>query len=60
MGKSDPLIRFGVSMEQSLLKEFDALCSQKGYTNRSEAIRDMARNMMIENELGNDNTEPFK
>ena len=57
MGKSDPLIRFGVSMEKSLLKEFDALCTGKGYTNRSEAIRDMARNMLIENELGDDNTE---
>ena len=57
MVKSDPLIRFGVSMEKSLLKEFDALCAEKGYTNRSEAIRDMARNMLIEKELGNDNTE---
>ncbi len=57
MRKSDPLIRFGVSMEQSLLKEFDSLCAEKGYTTRSEAIRDMIRNLLIEEELENENTE---
>ena len=57
MQKSDPLIRFSVSMEQSLLKEFEALCSEKGYATRSEAIRDMIRNLLIEKELGNENTE---
>jgi CopG family nickel-responsive transcriptional regulator len=57
MHKSDPLIRFGVSMEQSLLKEFDSLCSEKGYATRSEALRDMIRNLLVEKELGNENTE---
>ena len=57
MHKSDPLIRFGVSMEQSLLKEFDSLCAEKGYATRSEAIRDMIRNMLVEKELGDENTE---
>jgi len=57
MPKSDPLIRFGVSMEQSLLKEFDSLCTKKGYATRSEAIRDMIRSLLVENELGNENTE---
>ena len=51
MPKSDQLIRFGVSMEQGLLKEFDSLCADKGYENRSEAIRDMARNLLMEGKL---------
>ena len=57
MAKSDPLIRFGVSMEKSLLMEFDLLCEEKGYATRSEAIRDMIRNLLVEKQLGNENTE---
>ena len=45
------LKRFGVSMEEDLLEQFDHLCATKGYTNRSEAIRDMVRNHLIEDEL---------
>lgn len=57
MPQKNRLIRFGVSMEQGLLKDFDALCTSKGYENRSEAIRDMARNLLIENRLKEENTE---
>jgi CopG family transcriptional regulator, nickel-responsive regulator len=57
MPKTGKLIRFGVSMEQGLLKEFDSLCASKGYENRSEAIRDMARNLLIENKLKEENAE---
>jgi CopG family nickel-responsive transcriptional regulator len=57
MGESDPLIRFGVSMEQSLLDEFDSLCRYKGYANRSEAIRDMIRNLLMESALQQENPE---
>lgn len=39
---SDPLVRFGVAMESSLLAEFDALVEARGGT-RSEALRDLAR-----------------
>ena len=51
------LKRFGVSMEDKLLKRFDVLCSRKGYASRSEAIRDMVRDRLIEEEkqLGNAN-----
>jgi CopG family nickel-responsive transcriptional regulator len=42
------LERFGVSMEQGLLKEFDGIIDDKGYANRSEAIRDLIRNMIVE------------
>jgi CopG family nickel-responsive transcriptional regulator len=57
MREPDRLIRFGVSMEQSLLGEFDSLCAGKGYGNRSEAIRDMIRNLLMENALREENTE---
>lgn len=41
--KSERLVRFGVSMEESLLQDFDHLIGRKAYTNRSEAIRDYVR-----------------
>ncbi|MFN3346726.1 MAG: nickel-responsive transcriptional regulator NikR [Candidatus Bipolaricaulaceae bacterium] len=37
------LVRFGVSMEAELLGAFDELVRKKGYTNRSEALRDLVR-----------------
>ena len=49
--KSSGLTRFGVSMEEGLLKRFDALCSRKGYSSRSEAIRDMVRDFLVEEEM---------
>lgn len=57
MHKSGQLMRFGVSMEDDLLKEFDNLCTAKGYRNRSEAIRDLVRGLLIENQLKDDGTE---
>ncbi len=57
MTKTNRLIRFGVSMEKDLLREFDLLCAEKGYENRSEAIRDMVRNLLIEDKLKEENTE---
>ena len=44
------LTRFGVSLESELLKDFDGLCSEKGYENRSEAIRDLIRRSLVERE----------
>jgi len=41
------LSRFGVSIEEELLSKFDELISGK-YNNRSEAIRDMIRDKLIE------------
>lgn len=42
------LKRFGVSMEDDLLRKFDLLIQQNEYLNRSEAIRDLVRNALIE------------
>jgi len=44
------LVRFGVSIEDKLLKKFDGLISKKGYSNRSEAIRDLIRKNLVEKE----------
>lgn len=46
-GSQDALIRFGVSMEQGLLERFDKLIAKQGYTNRSEAFRDLARAQLV-------------
>ncbi len=44
------LVRFGVSIPDDLLEKFDILIAQKGYTNRSEAIRDLIRDRLVEDE----------
>jgi CopG family nickel-responsive transcriptional regulator len=40
--------RVGISLEASLLKQFDKLIEQKGYSNRSEAIRDLIRDALVQ------------
>jgi CopG family nickel-responsive transcriptional regulator len=42
------LVRFSVSMEEDLLRQFDHLIEHKGYTNRSEAVRDIVRDALVE------------
>ncbi|MFA4915267.1 MAG: nickel-responsive transcriptional regulator NikR [Syntrophales bacterium] len=44
------VVRFGVSLDESLLERFDRLISRKGYTNRSEAIRDLIRDSLVQAE----------
>ena len=43
----EKITRFGVSIEPDLLKKFDKVIKKKGYTNRSEAIRDIIRKDII-------------
>ncbi len=40
--------RFGVSLAEELLREFDRLIDRKGYASRSEAIRDLLRDYLAE------------
>ncbi len=47
MGKT---IRFGVSLDSDLLDKFDALCDERCYQTRSEAIRDLIRNTLVQQE----------
>ena len=42
------LVRFGVSLEKSLLDRFDDLIRERQYTNRSEALRDLIRRELVE------------
>jgi CopG family nickel-responsive transcriptional regulator len=44
------VVRFGVSIDSQLMKKFDALIARKGYENRSEAIRDLIRDRLVEEE----------
>ena len=50
----DELVRFGVSLDQRLLAEFDRHIRRKHYTNRSEALRDLIRNNLVEDEWDDD------
>jgi len=43
-------VRFGVSLNMDLLDRFDALIRKMGYENRSEAIRDLIREKLVEEE----------
>ena len=46
--------RFGVSLDERLLRQFDRLIVRKGYANRSEALRDLIRESLVRDqwELG--------
>ncbi len=43
-------VRFGVSLNMDLLDRFDALIKRLGYANRSEAMRDLIRHKLVEEE----------
>ncbi len=45
------LVRTGLSLEGDLLTRFDKAISRKGYQNRSEAIRDLIREHLVEEEV---------
>jgi CopG family nickel-responsive transcriptional regulator len=49
--------RVGVSFEPELLKDFDELIGRMGYTNRSEAIRDLVRKAIIEESVAGEKGE---
>ena len=48
------LVRFGVSVEKELLDAFDLMLARKGYTNRSEAIRDLMRDSLASFQAADD------
>lgn len=41
------LARIGVAIDSSLLARFDELIGERGYTNRSEAFRDLIRDELV-------------
>ncbi len=42
------LSRIGVAIDSDLLAKFDQLMADRGYTNRSEAFRDLIRDELVE------------
>lgn len=51
-------VRFGIAIDDGLLERFDRLVEEKGYANRSEAIRDLIRDALVEQtwEAGDEET----
>ena len=52
-------VRFGVSLDIDLLDDFDALIKRMGYENRSEAIRDLIRDKLVQEEWRAPRDETF-
>jgi CopG family nickel-responsive transcriptional regulator len=44
------LSRIGVAIDSDLLDKFDKLIAKRGYTNRSEAFRDLIRDELVQRE----------
>lgn len=44
------IVRFGVSLEKSLLDKFDLLMRRRGYGNRSKALADIVREKLVAQE----------
>jgi len=51
------LIRFGISIENHLLEQFDRLIHNRNYSNRSEAIRDLIRDELVRDEWRDSETD---
>ena len=41
-------VRFAISLDDELLEQFDRLCQLKRYATRSEAVRDLIRSRLVE------------
>ncbi|MBN1828491.1 MAG: nickel-responsive transcriptional regulator NikR [Deltaproteobacteria bacterium] len=48
------IARFGVSLERSLLEQFDRVIRGRHYTSRSEALRDLIRKELTAEQLSDD------
>ena len=44
------LVRFSVSMPEALVADFDGLIASQGYETRSEAVRDLIRDRLVQKE----------
>lgn len=45
------LIRFGISIDQDLSEKFDSYLTERKYATRSEAIRDLIRDALIQQKI---------
>ncbi len=48
--KGSDLVRFGISIPSDLIQAFDKYIAEREYKNRSEAIRDLIREKLVEKE----------
>ena len=53
----ESVVRLGVSLPKELLEPFDRLVESKGYQSRSEAIRDLIRKTLVEEEWRGEDRE---
>ncbi len=53
----DDIERIGISIEKKLLSKFDKLIDKQGYRNRSEAVRDMIREKLSDEQVKNPKAE---
>jgi CopG family transcriptional regulator, nickel-responsive regulator len=53
------LTRFGVSMDEALLARFDELIVRDGQANRSEAVRDLIRARLVEDQTADEAADAF-
>lgn len=51
------LVRFSISMDDTLVEHFDRHVAQKGYASRSEAVRDLIRSSLVQERWQDDDTE---
>ena len=51
------LSRIGVAIDSDLLQKFDELIASRGYSNRSEAFRDLIRDELVERAWDNPDSE---
>jgi len=52
-------VRFGVSIEEDLLEQFDRHIADKKYLNRSEALRDLIRRTLLEDKMDDPDVHVF-
>ncbi len=45
------IIRFGVSIDEALLENYDRYIADRGYATRSEALRDLIRDALIQERI---------
>ena len=56
MASTKGVMRFSVSLPQTLVKEFDEVRRKMGYGNRSKAVHDAFRGFISENKWAHENT----
>lgn len=59
MAKAEEIIRFTVSLPLGLLKQLDRRVGKKGYASRSEFVRDLIREQIVETKWTESDTEVF-